>query len=255
VTAGPKTVAKALALLGLVADMPGRTLAELSRAADVPAPTALRLLRALQEESLVRTDNELRYWLGGRCLVLGARFLEAIDLRSEARPYLEKLVGEHDETAHLGVPEGTRVVYVDKVETGRPVRMFSRIGASIDMHSTAMGKAILAVGDERLVEQVIDRGLHRKTPNTITDPLRLRSELDRIRARGFAIDDIENEEGIRCAAAAVVAADGSPLGALSISGPAQRITDERLVEIGRSLITASGDLSATLGYRHEQEER
>jgi DNA-binding IclR family transcriptional regulator len=245
----PKTVGKALALLNLVAERPGLTLSEVSREAELPPPTAHRLLRTLEDHGLLRQDATNRYRLGSHCLSLGSRFLEGVDLRSEAHPCLMWLVEVTGETAHLGVPEGVEVVYVDKVETRHPVRMYSRIGARSPMHSTAMGKAMLAVGEPELVRRVIDAGLHRRTPNTITDPRRFRTELSRTQERGFALDDIENEEGIRCVGAPILAEPRHPVGAVSVSGPASRVAGERLNEIAWAVVEAAATVSERLGYR------
>ncbi|HEX7098037.1 MAG TPA: IclR family transcriptional regulator [Acidimicrobiia bacterium] len=250
-SAAPKTVLKAISLLNLVAANPDHTLSELSRLADMPAPTVLRLLRALQEESLVEVDRDGRYRLGVHCLVLGSTYLESFDLRKEARLELEALADEFDETVHLGVPDGIEVIYVDKVETSHSVRMYSRIGARSPMHSTGIGKAILAYAGDDLFQAVVEGGLPRRTPNTITDPDRLAEELERTRERGYSIDDIENEEGIRCAAAPVLSADGTPVAALSVSGPASRITEDRLPELGKAVTEVAERLSARLGYKRK----
>lgn len=248
----PKTVLKALSLLNLVAAQPNLTLSELGRRAGVPAPTVLRLLRALQEVSLVEVDRDGRYRLGVHCLVLGSTYLENVDIRAEARPELERLAEETGETVHLGVPDGTEVIYVDKVETSHSVRMYSRVGAASPMYSTGIGKAILAHAGAELLEAVAAAGMPRRTPNTITDPRRLQEELERLRQRGYSIDDIENEEGIRCAAAAVLRADGTPLAAVSVSGPASRITAERIPTLGEAVMEVADRLSARLGYQRKE---
>lgn len=248
----PKTVIKALALLELVAQNPNLTLSDLGRKAGVPAPTALRLLRALLQQSLVQVDEAGRYRLGVQCLVLGSAYLESFDLRTEARAELERLAKETGETVHLGVPDGTEVIYLDKVETSHSVRMYSRVGASSPMYSTGIGKAILAHADPRLLQSVIGEGMPPRTSRTITDPDELRADLEQVRERKYAIDDIENEEGIRCVAAAVLRADGSPIAALSISGPASRITEERLPSLGKAVVDVADRLSARLGYRRRE---
>lgn len=248
----PKTVLKALSLLDLVAENPNLTLSELGRKAGLPVPTALRLLRALQEEALVQVDGEGRYRLGIQCLVLGSTYLENFDLRAEARAELEHLAEETGETVHLGVPDGTEVIYVDKVETTHSVRMYSRVGAASPMYSTGIGKAILAHAPPELFEAVAEGGMARRTANTITEADRLRADLERVRGRGYSIDDIENEEGIRCAAAAVLRADGSPLAAVSVSGPASRITADRIPALGEAVMGVADRLSARLGYRRKE---
>ncbi len=238
----PATVVKALTLLDLVADHPGLNLSEIAAESGIPNATAHRLLKVLIRFELIRMTTDHRYHLGSHCLALGSQFLNETDLRVEALPYLEDIVEKTGETTHLGMRDGISVVYVEKVETKHPVRMYSRVGALSPMYSTAIGKALLAFGEDEILERVVDAGLERRTPNTITDPLRLRSELDRIRSRIYAIDDVENEAGIRCVAAPVRTADGSALGAISISGPTSRITDERIVELGELLLECTSRL-------------
>ena len=195
--------------------------------------------------------SDHRYYLGSHCLALGSQFLDETDMRAEARPILEDLVEETGETTHLGIRDGVNVVYLDKVETKHPVRMYSRVGALSPIYSTGIGKALLAFSDEQLFERVVEAGLDRRTPNTITDPLRLQADLDRVRARRYAIDDVENEDGIRCVAAPIRAANGSALGAISISGPASRIPDERIAELGELVVECTVRLSRTFGFVEE----
>jgi DNA-binding IclR family transcriptional regulator len=246
-----KTVSKALGLLNLVAERPGLSLTELGRAAGLPTATAHRLLKGLQAEGLLRLDSARRYHLGAGCLTLGARFLEHVDVRLEARPLLEDLVEATGETTHLGIPDGTEILYVDKVDSRHSVRMYSRIGVRSPMHSTAMGKAILAFADAALLERVIAQGLPRRTPNTITSGAALRAQLERVREQRYAIDDIENEDGIRCVAAPVLAGRQHPLAAISVSGPVQRMTDDKLTKIAHAVMQAADEVALRTGYREE----
>lgn len=252
VNAIPTTVVKALSLLDLVAKHPGLTLTELAQMGKLPPPTAYRLLRALVQFGLVQVTSDHRYQPGPHCFALGAAFLAGIDLKTEARPFLEDLVEKTGETTHLGIGDGISVVYLDKVETQHPVRMYSRVGALSPMYSTGIGKALLAFGEAAVVNRVIEAGLERRTPNTITDPSRLRAELERVRARRYAIDDVENEAGIRCVAAPILGADGVAVAAISISGPAARIPDERIETMGRLVLDATSALSTRFGYDEER---
>jgi DNA-binding IclR family transcriptional regulator len=245
----PGTVTKAMALLNRVAERPGRTLTELAKDADLPAPTAHRLLRALLGEGLVRMDPSNRYHLGSHCLYLGTRFLDDVDLRSEAEPHLQALVDDTGETAHLGVADGVDVVYLAKVDSPHAVRMFSRIGGRMPMYCTAMGKAMLAFSDAAAVQRVIDGGLAPRTPNTITTPARLTEELARTRERGWSIDDIENEDGIRCVAAPILVDDQRPVGAISVSAPEGRLSHDRVGEVADAVRTAADRVAAALGYQ------
>lgn len=244
----PKTFHKTIRLLQLVAERPGMTLAELSDHAGTPVATTHRLLRALEESELVRVGVGHTYRLGSACLKLGSAYLHDLDLRAEVHPALERLVAETGETAHLGILDGVQIVYVDKVETSHSVRMYSRVGATGPAHSTGMGKAILAWSDDSVIRRVVDAGLAVRTANTITNPERLAEELERIRVRGFSIDDIENEEGIRCVGAPIRGADGSVLGAISVAGPAARLTESKLYGFGTQVRDAAAAVSQTFGF-------
>ena len=137
----PQTVVKTMTLLNLVAERPGLTLSELRKEADLPTATAHRLLRGLVDEGLARVDAQHRYHLGSHCLYLGARFSDDIDLRAHAEPHLQQLVDATGETAHLGVRDGSDVVYVAKIDSSQAVRMYSRIGGRQPLYSTGLGKA------------------------------------------------------------------------------------------------------------------
>lgn len=244
-----KNLAKGLAILNLAAaEGDGLTLAEISRLADVPKPTAHRIVNVLLDNGMLRTTSENKYLLGPQCLVLGNRFLDGLDLRREAQDVLRELTRATLETSHLGIKEGTRIVYIEKVDSPHPVRMYSRVGATNPVHSTALGRAILAYCDEADVEYVIAAGLERRTPNTLTDPERFRAKLAEVKSRSLALDDIENEEGIRCVAAPVFDHNGDVIAGISVSGPEQRLTSERLEDLAVHVHRSASTLSERLGY-------
>jgi IclR family acetate operon transcriptional repressor len=250
-----KNLAKGLGILNLIAQhVDGLTLSEVSHLGGVPKATAHRLLSVLLEYGMLRASSDDKYLAGPQCLVLGNQFLSGLSLRQEAQDILHGLTRDTSETCHLGIKEGTRIVYIDKVESPHPVRMYSRIGATNPVHSTALGRAILAYCDEGAVEAVISSGLERRTPNTITDPERFRANLAEVKRRGFAVDDIENEEGIRCVAAPVFDHDGSVVAGISVSGPEQRIPAERLSDLGFKVAGSAFALSRRLGYAAEGKD-
>ena len=247
-----KNLIKGLQILTMIAERDeGLTLSEVSRLSGVPKPTAHRLINVLIEYGMIRSGPKDRYLVGPQCLILGNRFLNGLDLRHEAQDLLRKLARDTLETCHLGIKEGTRIVYIEKVESPHAVRMYSRVGGTNPVHSTALGRAILAYFGEDAIEAVIDNGLERRTPNTITDPNRFRASLAEINERGFAVDDVENEEGIRCVAAPVFDHSGDVVAGISVSGPEQRITKERLNDIGINVVEAAFALSTRLGYESD----
>ncbi|WP_246618475.1 IclR family transcriptional regulator [Streptomyces javensis] len=229
----------------------GPTLTDLAKGLGLSKSTVLRLLAPLRELRLVDQDAENgRYRLGPQNAFLGQVYLERLDFREAAAPHLHELVESIGETVHLVVFDPPEIVYIDKVESPQPVRMHSRIGSRQPAYCTAVGKAFLAHSSDALVDQVIARGMPPRTPATITTAERLHAELTAVRERGYAIDDVENEEEIRCVAAPVFDHSGAVATAISVSGPASRVTRGRVTEIGELLLastkTLSGRLAGTL---------
>jgi len=230
------------------ADARGSTLAELAEALELNKSTLLRLLAPLCELRLVEQRGG-RYRLGSRTAQLGQVYLERLDLREVAHDVLAGLMSDTGETAHLVIADLPEVIYVDKVEAPRPVRMFSRIGRRQPAYCTAVGKAILANASATSVAGVIAGGLPARTPNTHTSAAALRADLAVIRRRGYAVDELENEADIRCVAAPVFDHAGAVDCAVSVSGPANRVTRERIPELGGLVGAAAEVISARLGAR------
>lgn len=222
---------------------------EVGQALGVHKSTASRLLSTMEARRYVSRNGVTgKYSLGMRLVELSKIKLEQLDLRAHVRPFLKELVRSTGETAHLAILDQGEVVYIDKVDTPQTLMMRSRIGYRISPHCTALGKAMLASLPEDVVEALIrEKGLPRFTPNTITDPLAVKEHLHRVRAQGFAIDDEEHEEGIRCAAAAIMDYAGRVAGAISISGPTIRISRQRVEELGVLVKDVCRRLSASLG--------
>jgi DNA-binding IclR family transcriptional regulator len=249
-TAGSsKTLDKALTLLRFVV-MRGEALAltDVARETGLPKPTLHRLLGVLAAHGLVRLDRDGRYHPGPILLVYGTAYLGSTDLRRESLDLLAELMSATGETAHLGVLQPPHVVYVEKVESPRAVRMHSTIGGLSPIHSTGLGKAMLAHSNPGSIEVELRRPLERRTSATITDPAALRDELAAVRSRGYAIDDIENEEGIRCVAAPVFDHQGEMIGGISVAGPDTRMTPETAQEIAPLVVDVAVRLSRRLGY-------
>lgn len=246
----PKTVVKALGLLELVRANPSQRVSDLAVASGVPIPTCSRLLEALVETRLVRRRNGL-FELGPHCLALAESFREVFTLDHDARAHLEKLSILTGETAHIGVLDDGECVYVDKVDSPQSVRMYSKVGGRSPLHSSGIGKALLSAAPADVFDRVCETGLVRRTSRTITDPERLREEIAAIAARGYAIDDVENEEGIRCVAAPVRGADGYAVAAVSVAGPDYRVAVDLVSEIGSHVMAAANELANLVGFTGE----
>lgn len=226
-----------------------RSLADLSRELNLHKSTVHGLLQALLKYAYVQQDEATgHYRLGYRLLALGSAFLEQCDLREAAAPYLRKLVDEHGETVHLVIMNDGQVVYLDKIDSPQSIRMVSRIGRHLPTHCTGVGKAILAFLPPEKVRVIIDkRGLPRYTNNTITTWSELAEELARIRQQGVAYDREEIEVGLRCVAVPIIGFGSYPVGAISISGPAWRMTEDRVEKMADSLRRVSQELSRQMG--------
>lgn len=200
----------------------------------LPKSSVFRVLNTLRARGYVQQNPMTeRYGLGVRFLALARSVAEESDLRNVAASYLRELKAATDETVHLAVPVGTAMVYIDKVESSRSVRLSSRIGDLASLHSTALGKAYLsALSSEDRRAFVRSLVLERRTERTIVARDRLLTELERCARQGFAVDDVENEEGVRCVGAAVLNGRGEPVASISVSAPGSRFPKKRAVSLG-----------------------
>jgi IclR family acetate operon transcriptional repressor len=226
----------------------GLTLTECAEILGYSKPTTYRTLRTFARRGFLQIDEERGvYTLGVTLLRLGMFFLEQLDLRREALPVLNELAEQTGETVHLGVLSGFEVVYIEKVESRHAVRMFSRVGHTMPAWSTGVGKAILSFLPTEQLDAALPAVFERRTPHTGTSRPELLAEFAAIRTRGYSTDDVENEEGIRCAGAPVFDHSGAVCGAISVAGPATRITRERLPELGALVREAALAISERIG--------
>lgn len=243
---------RALAALAILSDSSSDcSLAELCIALKLHKSTVHRLMMVLEQHRLVVKHPETgRYRLGLRLFELGSKAIDGLDLRGRARPYLNRLQQAFGETVFLCILDEGQVFYMEKVESQQSVRTACTVGSRAPAYCTAVGKAMLAELPDAEVHNIVRRwGLKAITKNTITTETALKTELKAIRSRGYAIDDEEKEEGLRCVGSAVRAHSGNLVAAMSISGPAFRMTKEQIPEVGRALLQAAGDLSVELGYQ------
>jgi IclR family KDG regulon transcriptional repressor len=249
---------RALDILAALADRPSECgLAELCGHLKLHKSTVHRLLMVLEHHRLVDKNPDTgRYRLGMRLFELGSRAVAVLDLREVSRPLLEQVLRETEETVHLCALDHDEIVYLEKLEPQRSVRLTSRVGRRVPAYCTAVGKAILAETSEVEVNAILRRSeMKRITPKTITTLAAMHNELSAIRARGYAIDDEENEEGVRCVGAAVRDHSGRAVAAISASGPAFRVSREKVPEIAESVMRAAGALSRELGFSGGAEGR
>ena len=226
-------------------------LPELATAMHLHKTTAHRIAHVLENHGLLRRDAETnRYRLGLHLYDLGCQSLEHVDIREEARPLLAQIAFEVGETVHLALLDRAEVLYIERVEAQRPLAMGSKLGARNPVYCTALGKAILSWTPEVEVDHVLSLSrLEPRTRNTITNVLALKQELEKIRNRGYSIDDEEIEDGVRCIGAPVLNRTDRAVAAISISGPSSRITPDRYKSIGGTVMKAASELAVRMGYR------
>ena len=224
-------------------------LAQVSSSLQLHKSTAHRFLMVLERHRMVERTSNGKFRLGLRLFDFGNRAIEQYDLRERAQPHLRRLVAETEETAHLCILEGAHVIYIDKIEPARSVRMITRVGASNPVHCTSVGKAILAfLPEERIADILRKTRFERFTHRTIATPEALRVEIEKTRRRGYAVDDEELEEGLRCIEVPLLDAQRQPVAAVSVSGPSFRVTAQKLPSIANQLLQCVRGISMDMGF-------
>ena len=249
-----QTVHNALRLLEGFHDETELGVSELSRRLGLHKNNVFRLLATLEQSGYIeQSEQNERYRLGPSCLERGRDFLRGSRLLERARPILEGIVAELGESAHLGVRNGFEVVHLDGEQPRQLVLAASRIGSRLPLHCTAMGKVLIGFADEptrvyydRLLTE---KDLEARTDATIVDRDKLFEHLRAVTSQGFALDVEECERGLCCAAAPVSDESGRVVAAISVSGPASRLSEDRLHdEIIDVVVAAAERLSQQLGH-------
>ena len=233
-------------MLSVLADEPADcSLTQLARLAQLPTTTVHRLLVALVRTGYVVQDaNTSRYALGPKLVLIGQRASRKNELIRIARPWLEELALQTGETVNLTTRVGDSVVQLDHVESRNMLRVTYPEGERFPMHASASGKLFLAWLSNAERERILTSALHPYTQETMVRKSALEADLAVIRERGYAIDDAERENGVRCVALPIINDSGEYAAAVSISGPSLRITVSRLHEIAGEIGSAAREISA-----------
>ena len=234
---GVQSVDRVFGLLEHLADGGGSlSLSELAVRSHLPMPTIHRLIRSLVNQGYVRQETSKRYALGPRLIRLGESASRM--LGSWAMPYLVELVDTYGETTNMAMLEGDACVYVAQVPSPRAMRMFTEVGRFVMPHCTGVGKAILSTLPDPDVRALLGRtGMPPRTEHTITSPDVMVAALGAVRKQGYAVDDGEQELGVRCVAVPI---RGLPFrAALSVSGPSSRVTVEQVPRIAPDIQAAA----------------
>jgi IclR family KDG regulon transcriptional repressor len=239
---------KALAIVEVLLLAPGALSArEIGTRSGVNRTTAHRLLNTLILHGWVERHTAGGYRLSLKFLALAHVSAQVRGLFDEIRPAILPLSELSRETVHVAVLDGYDIVHVDKIESLEHVGISSRIGARGVTHRTGLGKALLAASPDEFVAAYIEQGRHREPPHKVGDPDRVWSEVRLTRARGYSLDDEEDSIGVRCLGAAVRGAGGSPLFAVSLTGPSPRFTRESCLHLAPTLLRVTGQLTQQFG--------
>lgn len=248
-----QSAVRAMRLLEYLAERGPTKLSDISEGLGLNKSTAHRFLASLVRAGYAEQEPKTKaYRLTLKIVGLSAQILDRMEMRDQVRPHLEELAASTSETSHLAVLDDLEIVYVDKVDGGQAVNMASRIGGRGACHSTALGKVLLAARPrpqwERYVEE---KGLAPRTERTITVAERFYDELLQVAKRGYAFDDVENEDGIRCVAAPIRDHTGTVVAAMSVSGWTVSMTRGRLRGIAPVVAARAERASVALGHKLE----
>jgi IclR family acetate operon transcriptional repressor len=247
-----QSLLRGLALLERLADADGGvTLTDLAQRVGLSPSTTHRLLNTLESTGFVHRTEPLGLWhVGVKAFIVGSSFLANRDLLARTHPYLRRLVELSGESANLAVLDEYDAVVVDQVQCGELMRMHAKLGSRVPLHASGLGKALLAAMSDASVDRILHkRGLPRITEHTLDTPARLWDALAEIRRRGYTYDDGEHAVGLRCLAATIHDEHGEPLAAISIAGPASRMPDARVPELGLLVARSATEITRAIGGR------
>lgn len=246
------TVERTFRILQALASEPkGQGVSELSRRLGLAKSTTFNILTTLEQLGYVyRLNGDGSYHLGLKLFSLSSEVVERIDLRRITAPLLEELVEVTGETANLGTIQGDEAIYIESLPGPGPVKVAAWPGKRLSLHSTALGKALVAFMPEEQVETILTRkGLTAHTANTHISLEALKEELGRVRAQGYALDDEEDMLGMRCIGAPIFDHRGRVVAAVSLTAPAQRMPRSEIPRVARTVLDYARRMCQRLGYQ------
>lgn len=247
-----QSVERALALLEVLGeDEEGYRLTDLAARTGLSPSTVHRLLTTLEKRRFVQFDQSDGMWhVGRQAFAVGSAFVRQRNFVAPALPFLRKLRDQTRETANLGIVDDGEMVVLTQIESREIMRAISRVGGRAPIITSGMGKAILATYTPADVAAIVSsRGMRKLTPHSLTRASELRTELEKVRRQGYAVDDEEFVTGLRCVAAVVYNNQAEALCAISVSGLATRVTPDRVEALGKLLNETARELTLALGGR------
>ncbi len=247
-----KSLQRAINILDLFDEqMVDLGITEIAETLGLHKSTAAGLVYTLEHNGYLDQDPETRkYHLGFKLVERASTLLDQIDVRQVALPYLQELRAWCGESVNLAVLDGGQIVYIERLTTTQSLGMRAKVGYRAPVHCTALGKAILSGMPLKEVEELMAQSsLPAATPNSITDRVQFLQEVDRVREQGYAVDNEENEIGVRCVAAPIFDHSRRPAAAISISSPVLRFPLSEVPRYGQKVVEAADAISHRLGYR------
>ncbi|PJI07293.1 MULTISPECIES: IclR family transcriptional regulator [Clostridium] len=248
-----QSVDRSLSIIEVLSDYEnGLGITEISEKVGLHKSTVFRLLSTLIYKGYVQQDkNSSRYGLTLKLFELGNKKVENMSLVTVALPYIKKLMEKTNEVVHLVVRDGTDMVYISKVEPQKTIRMYSSIGKRIPLYCTAVGKAMMSQMLDNEVEEIWEKSdIKKLTDRTITDLETMKKELKKVKEKGYAIDEQENEIGIRCIGTIIRDYKGNICGAASVSGSILSFTEDKIGDFSKWMLECASSISKELGYRN-----
>jgi DNA-binding IclR family transcriptional regulator len=243
------TALKALRTLEIIADTPDElSVSDVAERMQTDKTTAYRMLLTLEEAGYVtRNEYSKRFKLAYKVVSLSRNLLAENEVSKLILQTLRDISSSTEETLHFSVLDGYESVLIHRVKGSHLVNVDFQIGDRAPLHATSIGKVLLAFQDYRFIEEILSHDLPKYTENTIIDPDTLRRELQHIRSQGYALDDHEYSDSMRCIAVPVFEGGGRLAGGISISGPDFRFTYEKLENLREPIVKGAQDLSRHLG--------
>ena len=229
------------------------TITEAHRKFKIPKSSVYAILQTLKARGYVEQDQDDRYFLTLKLFSLGSALVDSLDLRKEVSPLLKELTEKAAITGHVAVRDGGHAVYIEKAEVLGAIRLTTQVGKRMPLHSTSIGKALIAHLPEEELDRIISKhGLTRFTHRTITGARELKKELAHVRAVGYAVSNEENEDGVRAVAAPIFDDDGRVAAAVNLGGSALQIKPGDFPSLGKLVRATALRMSRALGHRGEE---
>lgn len=250
------SVHRAFRLLEILSDnLSGLGVSELARQTGWPKSSVYNILATLAQDGFIVRDPENgRYRMTVKLFTISGAVVDGVDIREIAYPLMTELSRATGETVNLGMMDGAQAIYVETIAGKGTIRVNTWPGKRLPIHRTALGKALVAELPEGELKSIVEQGgLTRSTPNTLTKLKDLRLDLLRVRKRGYAIDDEEDEIGMRCVGVPVRNFRGQVVAAISVTGIARRMPMKEIPELAKTMISTANLISKQLGHEATTE--